>query len=369
MTPLVNQGTHVFGPYAIEEHAFAGAGVGEAKGFGVQYLSRAQGEAVVDILAVALGPQAFENLGATVFLIGEKRMPDGAHVYTNLVGSSGLQTTFDQRDIREPLQYTPMGDCLFGIGILFGVEDGIACSIAWVSIQCTNNRARLFVERTPDECIIGSFGGVLEELMCQMGFRFGRFCYEEQTTGVFVDTVNESDVGIVDIERTGLKIKLQRIEQGVLVVAMSRVDNHSGRFVDQHQVVVFIDDVEWNILGVDGIVVWLVVEQHLDDVTGANFLVGSHGLAIDPHVAGIRSRLDAVAAGSGHVLAQVFIHANGGLAFIDLGAPTFEEFFVVLHIVFTCACALEEILVALLRVGGSCFLEVGGKTDIDLRTL
>lgn len=121
MTPFVDQIGHVLGPLAVEEEAFAGAGMGEAEGFGVKYLARTKGETILDILAVFLGTESFENLTTAVFLIAEKGMTDILHVYADLVGTSGLESALDKRDIWKTFEHTPVRDCFFGLRTLFDV--------------------------------------------------------------------------------------------------------------------------------------------------------------------------------------------------------------------------------------------------------
>ena len=54
VTPFIDEGRHVVRPGGIEEHAFAGTGMGKAEGLGMQYLPRTEGETVLDVLAVLL---------------------------------------------------------------------------------------------------------------------------------------------------------------------------------------------------------------------------------------------------------------------------------------------------------------------------
>ena len=114
------------------------------------------------------------------------------------------------------------------------------------------------------------------------------------------------------------------MKKRVLVVAMSGMNNESGGFVDYQQVLVLIDNVERYIFRRDGEIVRLMIQQHLDYISGLDLIVRGYGTSVDPHIAGIRSRLDAVAAGVGHVLRQIFVHADFPLAFIYFAPPALE---------------------------------------------
>ena len=113
------------------------------------------------------------------------------------------------------------------------------------------------------------------------------------------------------------------MQQGVFVVAVAGMDNESGRLVDNEQVVVLIDDVERDVLRRNGEVVRLMIKQNLDDITGFDAVVAGHSTAIHPYIAGIGSRLDAIAAGVGHVLCQVVVYTLLALSGIHLAAPAF----------------------------------------------
>ena len=114
------------------------------------------------------------------------------------------------------------------------------------------------------------------------------------------------------------------MEERVLVVAMSGMNDEAGRFIDDQQILVFINDIEGDIFRGDREVMRLVIEQHLDDIAGFDAVVGRNGTTIHPHVACVRSRLDAVSAGVGHVLGKVFVDTLLTLALIDLAAPAFK---------------------------------------------
>ena len=99
-------------------HSFSRSGVGEAQCLGVQYLSRTEGKAVLNVLLIFLCAQTFEHLHAAILLIGKEWVTDGLHMYAYLVCTPRLQATLHEGDIWEALQDSPMGDGLFGVGVL-----------------------------------------------------------------------------------------------------------------------------------------------------------------------------------------------------------------------------------------------------------
>ena len=173
--------------------------MGKAERFGMQRLARTEGEAVLDILAVFLCAESFEDFAATVFIIGEERMSDMLHVYAYLMGTSGLEPALDEGDIRELLEHSPVRDRLFRLRTVLEVPYAVDSAVAVIARQGSFDCAALLLERTPDERVIGAFGGMVEELTGEVGLRFGRLSNKEQTGGVLVDTMDETDVGIIDI--------------------------------------------------------------------------------------------------------------------------------------------------------------------------
>ena len=199
MSPFVDERGHVFGPFAIKEHAFSGARMGETERLGVQYLSRAECKTVLNILLVFLRAQTFENLASAVFVVAEQRVSDMLHMRPYLMGASGLQFAFEECHIGELLQHPPVGDGFFGLRTVLQIPYAIDSAVSVIARQSTGDCPALLFECTPYEGIIGALGGMLEELMSEVCLRLRCLGDEQQTGGIFVDTVDETDGRIVDI--------------------------------------------------------------------------------------------------------------------------------------------------------------------------
>ena len=115
------------------------------------------------------------------------------------------------------------------------------------------------------------------------------------------------------------------MKQCVLVVAVSWMNDQTCRFVNHQQIVVLIDDVERNILRRDGEIVRLMIQQHLDNIAGFNAVIGCYRVTIHPHITCVRSRLDTVTAGVGHVLGKVFVYSFLALPFVHFAPPALPE--------------------------------------------
>ena len=145
--------------------------MGEAERLGMQHLSWTEGEAVLDKLAVFLRTQSFEDFASAVFLIAEERVPYMLHMHAYLVCASCFQSALDERDIRELLEHSPVGDSLFGLRTFLEVPYAVDSAVAVIARQGSFNSSALLLERTPDERIIGSLGGMVEELLGEVRLR------------------------------------------------------------------------------------------------------------------------------------------------------------------------------------------------------
>ena len=106
-------------------------------------------------------------------------MTNALHVNANLMGASRLQTTFHECDIRVALQYTPVGDGFFGIGVLLKVPYPIYRAIACIARECARDGAFIFGKGSPDKGIVGTASGMLKKLLPQVGLRLGCLGYEQ----------------------------------------------------------------------------------------------------------------------------------------------------------------------------------------------
>ena len=71
-----------------------------------------------------------------------------------------------------------------------------------------------------------------------------------------------------------------------------------------------------------------MIQQHLDYISGFDTVIGGNRFSVNPYVACIRSRLDTVAAGIGHVLCEIFVYPFFSLTLIYLAPPSLPQLFV-----------------------------------------
>ena len=122
------------------------------------------------------------------------------------------------------------------------------------------------------------------------------------------------------------------VYQGAVEVAHSGVNYQACRLVDDHQLVVFIDHVQRDVLWLDGRIVVRAVKHQRDDVACAYLIVTLDGFPIDVYEACICSFLDAVARGVLHVFRHVLVDAYRFLSAVYLHAQVLIKLAVALFV-------------------------------------
>lgn len=113
LAPFPYQGQHVRGHRAAEVQFLPGDGMTEAKGEGVQRLTRTEVHAVADKGLVGSGLLAAQNLVAAIAFVGKERMAYVPHVCPDLMRAPRFQAALHQGDGAETLQHSPVGDGMF----------------------------------------------------------------------------------------------------------------------------------------------------------------------------------------------------------------------------------------------------------------
>ena len=115
-----------------------------------------------------------------------------------------------------------------------------------------------------------------------MGLGFSCLGHDEQAAGVLVYAVNQPYLRTVDVVlREVFEVPGYGIQHGAVPIAESRVDDHACRLVYDHEVVVFIHDVERYVFGGDFVLVERAVEHDLYDIVGLDLVGAFDGTAVD----------------------------------------------------------------------------------------
>ena len=282
----------------------------------MECLTRTDFEAVSDETLVVPALCAAQNLCAAVAFIVEERMPDVFHVHPDLMGSSGFEDAFHECDIAEALQDAVVCDGVFADARL-RVKHRHLHSVSWIAGDVTLNASFVFFKVSPDECIVATSGCFVEELESEFCFCFRCFCHHEQAGGVLVDAVDESHGGVVRVVvRIVALVEGNGIDERSRVVPASRMHDQSGRFVDDHELVVFKDHVEGDVLGEDGVLIAWAVKEEGDDVARFHPIVALHRFPVGVDETCLCRLLNAVAGGVSEMVDEELVDSQQLLPFV-----------------------------------------------------
>ena len=164
-------------------------------------------------------------------------------------------------------------------------------------------------------------GVVVEELRTQFRLGFGSLSHHQQSTGVLVYAMYQSHAGVVGIIAGQIaQMPGDGIDQRTMEVPHSRMHHQPGRLVDDHQLVILIDDIKWDILRLDGRIVVRTVQHQCNDITRAHLIVAFHRLVIDEDEACISSLLDTIARGVLHMFRHELVYTHRLLPMVYLHA-------------------------------------------------
>ena len=346
--PFLDDLGHIGGEVGVELDPLISGGVGEPEFFGVEGLAGKDGEAVIHELLVFAKDGAFNNAVSAVGGIAEEGVAGVLHVDADLVGAPGLEAELGEGDVVEPFQHFVMGDGIFAVvaigeGIHYFAEAQVAANVGLYG-------AFVFLEVAPNEGDVAAIDGVFFELggqLCHGGFGL---CDDHKAACVFIYTVNEAYAGeAIDHYVLLLQVPTDAIDEGAAVVAAAGVDDHAEGLIDDHEVIVLIDDVEGHLLGDDLLAFGAAGLVYDNGIIGADLVVGSDYLAVDGDVAAFEVVLDLVAGGAFEAVHEELIDAEGLLALIGNDAHAlygltgglgslFFRFFVVPNIFYVLRC-------------------------------
>ena len=115
------------------------------------------------------------------------------------------------------------------------------------------------------------------------------------------------------------------IDKRALEMPVAGMDDHSGLLVDQKQVVVFIDDVQRNILGQDLESSAPVGHHEADHVSRPDDEIGLGHLVVDSYIALLDGALHSVPGCVLQMAGHVLVHPHGGLSYIDIEPEMLEH--------------------------------------------
>ena len=225
-------------------------------------------------------------VGEAVERVADQRVVLRGEVDADLVGAAGFKVDAQQGgDVA-----VAFFDAVMGYGIFAVLTDGHFQAVARVATQrLVDGAAGGDVAITEGK--VGAPHAALLQLAHEVGVGAQVAGDDKQAAGVFVEAVH--DAATRQLCCFG-EVVQQGVQQGAVRIARRRMDDQSGRFVDDDDVGVGMNDVERNILrrgdgfGIHG-------NLRADVITRIDVVFGAGGITVYLHKPGLDARLPAAA--------------------------------------------------------------------------
>ena len=293
----------------------------EAEGLCMQSLTWAELHAVMDECLVGCRLLSTQDLAASVAFVAEERMPYVPHVCPDLMRPSCLKMTFHERDRPEALQHLIMSDGRFAHLTVHWIDIHLQ-SVFCMSAYIARYGSLVVGKGAPDKCIVLASAGMVEELLCQMCLGVGSLGNDQQPACILVDAMHQAYSRVVRVEVLIVaQMPRQSVDQCAAIVAATGMHHQARWLVDDEQDLIFIDNIEGQVLGNDLPIALGMIQDECDDVARLDLVVALDGLVVGPDATRLCCFLYAVAAGAGHVIHQELIDADGALTLVNFDTP------------------------------------------------
>ena len=169
-------------------------------------------------------------------------------------------------------------------------------------------------------------GIMIKELSTQLCLSLRGLSHNKQSTGVLINTMNQSDTRVVGIiARQVAQMPRYGIDQRTVEITNSWMNHHTCRFVNYHQLVILIDNIQRYFLWFDGCVVMRAVEHQGNDITWTNLVIALDGRSVYLYETCISCFLDSIARGVRKMLRHILVDADRHLTMIHLHAQMLIE--------------------------------------------
>ena len=174
-------------------------------------------------------------------------------------------------------------------------EDGHLHTVLRMAGYVALNFSRVLQKISPDEGVILALRCLVEELESQVCLGIRSLGHNEQSRRIFIYAMNQSHLRVI---RVVLGIIPQMpsygIHQCAMIVAASGMHHQPCRFVDDHQVFIFIHDIKRYILGDDVVIISRTIHHHGNDLARLYLITTLHRFAVGHYIPHVGSPLNTV---------------------------------------------------------------------------
>ena len=300
----------------------------EAQRLGVERLAGHYGEAVVDELFVFGVDRALEHPVAAVAVVVEQRVADIIHVDADLMGASRLQVALHQGGVAESLQHAVVGDGGLALRAVFKHLE--AHPVVGVAADIALDGTGVVCYIAPNQRPVGALDGMFEKLSGKLQLRYLILGHHQQSGSVLVDAVHQHAHPLVGSVRPLADAQMvgEGVDQRAAEMTEAGMHHHAGGLVHNQQVIVLIDYIERNRLGMHLEAAPLVGEHYCDDIARLHLVVGLDRTVAHTHILRLQRQLNAVARSLLHLAHDVAVYAKRRLTLIDDKAVVLEQLLV-----------------------------------------
>ena len=176
--------------------------------------------------------------------VAQHGMADGGHVHANLMGAAGGQARLDERRAAQPLAHEPVGASLAPAG-----NHGHALAVGGMAADGRVHEALALAEIADDDGHVCPVHRVGLDLLGQAHVRPVVLGHQQQARRVLVDAVDDARADLAADAREVVQPRQQRVDQRARLVARRGMDDHARGLEHHRHVVVLIEDVQRDVLG------------------------------------------------------------------------------------------------------------------------
>ena len=163
----------------------------------------------------------------------------------DLVCAACLQAAFDIGVVPEPLQDLYVGDSIFAVG-----TDCHFFAVGGIPADRTGNRQSIFLYVSQDDRPVSAHNGMIGQLQSYTAMGGVIFADDDTAGGILVDPVDYARPEYaVDSGKAVAAVKKNGIDKSAGIMSCSRMDDHILWLIDDQNIIVFIEDIQRNVLG------------------------------------------------------------------------------------------------------------------------
>lgn len=225
------------------------------------------------------------------FVAGE-READVFEMDADLVSASGVKSDFDQSGFTEILDHLVGRAGIFASAV---AGDDHAHAVIGVAGYGRIDLTNLVTHVSAGDCVVDLFDLSVCKLLCQADMGFVILGRDDAAGCVAIQSMNNPRAcDSTDSAELSFAMVDQCVDEGVFLISRCDVDKEACLFVDDDQVFVFVEDIQWNVSGLGFVCLgWREVDT--DVLSGSRVVIGLHLLAIHLNMAFLDQTLECAA--------------------------------------------------------------------------